>query len=62
MLPIVHIYAIQQAPLDTRLYQCPVYKKPQRTDLTYITFLVMRTTFNPDNWVLRGVAALCDVK
>lgn len=62
-LPVVHMFAVNStAPKDPRLYQCPVYKKPQRTDLTYISFIVLRTTVNPDHWILRGVAALCDIK
>ncbi|XP_074653701.1 dynein axonemal heavy chain 8-like [Tubulanus polymorphus] len=62
-LPVVHMFAINStAPKDPRLYQCPVYKKPQRTDLTYITFIVLKTNVSPDHWILRGVAALCDIK
>lgn len=61
-LPVVHMYAIQQQAKDPRLYQCPVYKKPMRTDLNYITFMVMKTVHSPDHWILRGVAALCDIK
>ncbi|XP_056012226.1 dynein axonemal heavy chain 8-like [Ostrea edulis] len=62
-MPVVHMYAINStAPKDPRLYQCPVYKKPHRTDLTYITFIVLKTNQSPDHWILRGVAALCDIK
>ena len=61
-LPVVHMFAIQNQPRDPKLYLCPVYKKPHRTDLTYITFISMRTVPNPDHWTLRGVAALCDTK
>lgn len=62
-MPVVHMYAINStAPKDPRLYQCPVYKKPHRTDLTYITFIVLKTNLSPDHWILRGVAALCDIK
>lgn len=63
LLPVVHMYAINStAPKDPRLYQCPIYKKPHRTDLTYISFIVLKTTQSPDHWTLRGVAALCDIK
>lgn len=62
MLPVVHIYAIQNQNRDPRMYQCPVYKKPRRTDQTFITVLIMRTVQSPDHWILRGVASLCDVK
>ena len=63
MLPVVHMFAINStAPKDPRLYLCPVYKKPQRTDLTYISFIVLKTTQSPDHWILRGAALLCDIK
>ncbi|KAH9641787.1 hypothetical protein HF086_003913 [Spodoptera exigua] len=62
-LPVVHIYAINStAPKDHKLYQCPVYKKPLRTDLTFITPLWLPTIKNSDHWILRGVAMLCDIK
>ena len=62
-LPVMHIFAVNNTgPKDPKLYQCPVYKKPQRTDLTYITSLLLRTTANPDHWIMRGVALLCDTK
>ncbi|VVC98542.1 unnamed protein product [Leptidea sinapis] len=62
-LPVVHIYAINStAPKDPKLYECPVYKKPNRTGLTFITPLWLPTLKHPDHWVLRGVAILCDIK
>ncbi|XP_071450018.1 dynein axonemal heavy chain 8 [Hetaerina americana] len=62
-MPVVHIYAINStAPKDPKLYMCPVYKKPNRTDLTYITPLWLTTVKPPDHWILRGVALLCDIK
>lgn len=62
-LPVVHVYAVNStAPKDPRLYQCPVYKKPQRTDLTYITPLWLKTVQSPDHWIMRGIALLCDIK
>ncbi|RXM37302.1 Dynein heavy chain 8, axonemal [Acipenser ruthenus] len=62
-LPVVHIFAINStAPKDPKLYICPVYKKPRRTDLTYITAVCLRTSQPPDHWILRGVALLCDIK
>ncbi|KAI8438606.1 hypothetical protein MSG28_011048 [Choristoneura fumiferana] len=62
-LPVFHVYAINSnAPKDPKLYQCPVYKKPVRTGLTFITPLWLMTIKNPDHWILRGVAILCDIK
>ncbi|TNN84661.1 Dynein heavy chain 5, axonemal [Liparis tanakae] len=64
-LPVIHIFAINStAPWDPKLYVCPVYKKPRRTDLNYITAVVLPTLPSqpPDHWILRGVALLCDIK
>ena len=61
-LPVVHMYAMLTTPRDPKLYQCPIYKKPGRTDLNYITFITLKTNISPDHWILRGVAALCDIK
>ncbi|XP_060709267.1 dynein axonemal heavy chain 8-like [Hemiscyllium ocellatum] len=63
MVPVIYIFAINStAPKDPKLYICPVYKKPQRTDLKFITALCLRTVQPPDHWILRGVALLCDIK
>lgn len=63
-MPVVHVYAINStAPKDGALYQCPVYKKSNRTDLNYITLLWLEVLNRPpEHWVLRGVALLCDIK
>ncbi|KAI4895809.1 hypothetical protein NFI96_021985 [Prochilodus magdalenae] len=62
-LPVVHMFAINSvAPKDPTLYICPIYKKPRRTDLTYISAIALRTVQPPDHWILRGVAVLCDIK
>ncbi|XP_048203785.1 dynein axonemal heavy chain 8 isoform X1 [Perognathus longimembris pacificus] len=62
-LPVLHIFAINStAPKDPKLYVCPIYKKPRRTDLTFITVVYLRTVLAPDHWILRGVALLCDIK
>ncbi|XP_064627182.1 dynein axonemal heavy chain 5-like isoform X2 [Lineus longissimus] len=62
-IPVVHVFAIntERAKSNT-IYECPVYKKPQRTDLTYIFPLMLKTSKDPDHWVLRGVGLLCDTK
>lgn len=63
LLPVIHMYAINCAgPIDPKLYVCPIYKKPRRTDLNYITAVVLPTVLSPDHWILRGVALLCDIK
>uniref|UniRef100_UPI00398E4471 dynein axonemal heavy chain 8-like isoform X2 n=2 Tax=Pristiophorus japonicus TaxID=55135 RepID=UPI00398E4471 len=63
MLPVIYIFAINStAPKDPKLYICPVYKKPQRTDLMFITTLCLKTNQPPDHWILRGAALLCDIK
>lgn len=67
-LPVVHVYAINSAltrpeSLTKGMYECPVYKKPRRTDLTFITKLWLKSgTKNADFWCMRGVALLCDIK
>ncbi|XP_078119766.1 dynein axonemal heavy chain 8-like [Sander vitreus] len=62
-LPVIHMFAVNStAPVDPKLYVCPVYKKPRRTDLNYITAVVLPTIQSPDHWILRGVALLCDIK
>ncbi|CAG5978557.1 unnamed protein product [Menidia menidia] len=62
-MPVIHMYAIKStAPPDPKLYACPIYKKPRRTDLNYITAVVLPTVEPPDHWILRGVALLCDIK
>uniref|UniRef100_A0A8C3Y604 Dynein, axonemal, heavy chain 5 n=1 Tax=Catharus ustulatus TaxID=91951 RepID=A0A8C3Y604_CATUS len=67
-LPVVHVYAISTTALNDprkqhgNVYSCPVYKKPRRTDLTYIFSLYLKTVQNPDHWTLRGVALLCSSK
>lgn len=36
-MPVIYIYAINTtAGKDPRLYECPIYRKPQRTDLKYV--------------------------
>ncbi|CAF0945608.1 unnamed protein product [Adineta steineri] len=63
-LPVVHVYATNEPKaLGNAYYVCPVYKKPRRTDLTFIFSLSLKiNNNNPDFWCLRGVALLCDTK
>ncbi|XP_053253117.1 dynein axonemal heavy chain 5 isoform X2 [Podarcis raffonei] len=62
LMPVIRIYAENNTSRDPRLYSCPIYKKPVRTDLNYIAAVDLRTTQPPEHWILRGVALLCDVK
>uniref|UniRef100_A0A8D0F655 Dynein axonemal heavy chain 8 n=1 Tax=Strix occidentalis caurina TaxID=311401 RepID=A0A8D0F655_STROC len=62
-LPVVHMFAVNTtSPKDPKLYVCPLYKNPKRTDLNYITVIYLRTVVSPDHWILRGAALLCDIK
>jgi len=62
-LPILHLYAINTTGgRDTRQYECPIYRKPRRTDLEYVCMVDLKTKVEPDHWTLRGVALLCDMK
>uniref|UniRef100_H2ZRC3 AAA+ ATPase domain-containing protein n=1 Tax=Ciona savignyi TaxID=51511 RepID=H2ZRC3_CIOSA len=68
-MPVVHVYAINTAsPVKDdkkgamNIFHCPVYKKPRRTDLTYVFPLLLKTVQSPEHWTLRGVAILCDTK
>ncbi|VDP82278.1 unnamed protein product [Echinostoma caproni] len=66
LLPVVHVSAYSMSVGEKAkaglFYSCPVYKKPKRTDLNYIFPLMLRSASDPDHWILRGVALLCDVK
>ncbi|KAM3614047.1 uncharacterized protein V6R79_009044 [Siganus canaliculatus] len=62
MMPVIRMYAENNGVKDSRLYSCPVYKKPVRTDLNYIAAVDLKTSLPPEYWILRGVALLCDVK
>ena len=36
-MPVIYIYAINTtAGKDSKLYECPIYRKPGRTELNYI--------------------------
>ncbi|CAH8651359.1 unnamed protein product [Schistosoma margrebowiei] len=70
-MPVIHIQAMDiskdkeiSKEMLKNFYVCPVYKKPCRTNLTYVTSLYLRCPPNKsvDHWVLRGVALLCDIR
>lgn len=65
-LPIIHVTAItnkiadqERAKSKYKLYQCPVYTVPKRTDLNYVFVMNMPSKQLPDHWTMRGVAVLC---
>merc|ERR1712166_1319566 len=62
-LPIMWIFAVNSTAVrDARQYECPIYRKPRRTDQEYICMVDLKTKTNPDHWTLRGCALLCDIK
>ena len=63
-LPVIRIFAENTTPVsDGKVYECPIYKKPRRTDLTYIASVNLRHgAMSEEKWVMRGVALLCDIK
>lgn len=64
-MPVIHISAINSLESkQTAGYQCPVYKKPKRTGLTYVCELRLRSPKDKaqTHWIIRGVALLCDDK
>lgn len=63
LMPVIRIYASNvNESKGQNQYECPVYKKSNRTDLNFITALNLPTQVHPDHWILRGVALLCDIK
>jgi dynein heavy chain len=59
-MPCVHVSATNSTDDgDPRMYLCPVYRRPRRTDQNYIFSIELKTAQNPDYWVLRGIALLC---
>jgi len=65
-LPIVHFTAItnkmnevEKQKSKYKLYQCPCYTVPRRTDLNYVCVMNMPSKKMSDHWTLRGVAVLC---
>lgn len=62
-MPVIYIFAINTtAGKDPKLYECPIYRKPQRTDEKYVGSIDFETDHSPRHWTLRGVALLCDIK
>ena len=62
-MPVIYVYAVQSsAGKDPKMYECPIYRKPQRNTTNYIGSVDLETDINPRHWTLRGVALLCDIK
>ena len=62
-LPVVYLYAMNSTcGKNPALYECPIYRKPHRTDASYIGSIDLETDLPTSHWTLRGVALLCDIK
>jgi len=70
-MPVMHIsatnandgnQAANTAQNKSQNYVCPIYKKPKRTDRTFIATVTLRTNVPPETWILRGTCLLCDIK
>jgi dynein heavy chain len=58
-MPVIHVTATNSTEDgDNRMYRCPVYKRPRRTDQNFIFDIELKTQQNPDFWIMRGVALL----
>ena len=48
-MPVIYIYAINTtAGKDSKLYECPIYRKPGRTELNYIGSIGTSTRLTND--------------
>lgn len=66
-MPVMHISATSSTDAANSSsrnmnYVCPIYKKPKRTDRTFIATVNLRTNVPPETWTLRGTCLLCDTK
>lgn len=67
-MPVMHISATSGSESSnpnkqpTNQYVCPIYKKPKRTDRTFIATVNLKTSVPPETWILRGTCLLCDTK
>lgn len=65
-MPVMHISATSNNDPSIQgkntNYVCPIYKKPKRTDRTFIATVNLRTNVAPETWTLRGTCLLCDTK
>ena len=67
-IPVMHLSAASSNDPPTTAtnkatnYVCPIYKKPKRTDKTFVATVNLRTSVPPEFWILRGTCLLCDTK
>ncbi len=64
-MPVIFLTAsTHENQLKNKYYQyhCPIYKKPKRTDLNFITAINLPSKDPPKNWILKGTCLLCDNK
>ena len=62
-IPVLYIYAINSTSgKDSSLYECPIYRKPGRTEANYIGTVDFESDIGSKHWIMRGVALLCDIK
>jgi dynein heavy chain len=64
VLPVVNCRSVPLVPEgkeDKSAYQCPVYMTVDR-GAGYVFTAQLKTKFNPDKWVLAGVALIMDVE
>lgn len=49
----------QSTKNQIKKYECPVYKTPFRTGLNFICKVFLPTDRDPNDWILKGTALLC---
>jgi hypothetical protein len=57
-LPLIHVTAAQSTKPRGRVFKCPVYVYPNRTDINWVFDVDLPTDDDPDHWVIRGAACL----
>ena len=53
--------AAKNADRKTYNYECPVYTKPMRTDLSYVFKVKLKSDVHEHHWIMRGVSILCSI-
>ena len=52
--------AVKAATKNLETYECPVFRKSRSIKQNYVTKFSLRSSVNPEKWILRGVRILCD--